>query len=42
MYEFIEKVVDVDSDGHCGFRAVVLLRDMYIDDYQMICYQLQK
>lgn len=33
MYEFIEKVVDVDSDGHCGFRAVVVLRDMYIDDY---------
>jgi len=42
MYEFIEKVVDVDGDGHCGIRAIVVLRDMYIDDYQMICYQLQK
>jgi len=40
MHEFIEKEVDVASDSHCGFRAVADLRDMYVDDCQMICYQL--
>jgi hypothetical protein len=40
MHEYIEKVADVVGDGYCGFHAVVGLGD--VDDYQMICYQLQK
>jgi len=40
MHEYIEKLVDVVGDGYCGFRTVVGLR--VVDDYQMICYQLQK
>jgi len=32
MHGYIEKVVDVDGDGHCGFHAVVGLRDIYVDD----------
>lgn len=35
-------MVDVASDGHCRFRAVAGLRNMYVDDYQTICYQLLK
>jgi len=42
MHEFIEKMVDVAGDGHCGFRAVAGLRNMFVDDYQIICYQLLK
>lgn len=42
MHEFIEKVVDVAADGHCGFCAVAALRNMYVDDYQIICYQILK
>lgn len=42
MHEFIEKMVDVAGDGHYRFRAVVGLRNMYVDDYQIICYQLLK
>ena len=35
--------MDVDGEiGHCGLCAVVGLRDMYVDDYEMIHYQLQK
>jgi len=42
MHEFIEKLVEVFGDGHCGFRSVADLRDMCFDDYQMIHYQLLK
>jgi len=34
--------VDVAGDGHCGFRAFVGLRNLIVDDHQMICYQLHK
>jgi len=33
-------VVDVVGDGHCGFRTFADLRDMVVDDYRMIRYQL--
>jgi len=42
MRQFIEKVVDVVGDGHCGFRTVAGLRNLIIDDDHMIHYQLQK
>jgi len=42
MHEFIEKVVDVAGDGHCGICAVVGIRNLSVDDHQMICYQLHK
>jgi len=42
MHEYIENVVDVTDDGHCEFHTVTCLRDMTVDDYQMIHYQLQK
>jgi len=42
MYEFIEKVVDVPDDGHCEFRVVAGLRNLNVDDHQMILYQLHK
>jgi hypothetical protein len=42
MHDFIEKVEYVAGDGHCGFRAVAGLRNLSVDDHQMICYQLQK
>ncbi|KEH17563.1 hypothetical protein MTR_0008s0460 [Medicago truncatula] len=41
-HEFIDKVVDVAGDGHCGFRAVDRLCNMSHDDHWMICYHLQK
>jgi len=28
--------------GHCGFRAVVGLHDMFVDDYQITRYQFHK
>jgi len=40
MHDFIEKLVDVAGDGHCGFRVVAGLRNLSVDDHQMICYQL--
>jgi len=42
MHDFIEKVVDVAGDGHCGFIAVAGLRNLSLDDHQMICYHLHK
>ncbi|KEH22913.1 DUF674 family protein [Medicago truncatula] len=42
MHDFIEKVVEVAGDGRCGFRAVAGLRNLSLDDHQMICYQLHK
>jgi hypothetical protein len=42
MHQFIEKVVDVTGEGHCGFHAVARLRNLSIDDHQVICYQLHK
>jgi len=33
MHDFIEKVRDVPSDGHCGFRAVAVLRNLTVDDH---------
>ena len=42
MHEFIEKVVHVAGDGHCGFHVVVGLRNTFFDDYYMIHYQLLK
>jgi len=37
MHDFIENVVDVAGDGHCGFRAVAGLGNLSVDDHQMIC-----
>lgn len=42
IHEFIEKVVDLVGDIHCGFRAVEVLHNMTVDDHHMICYQLLK
>jgi len=42
IHDFIEKVVDVPGDGHCGFRAVAVLRNLTVDDHQIICYHLYK
>ena len=42
MHEFIEKVVDLPGDGHCGFQAVVVLPNLNVDDHQLIRYHLYK
>jgi len=42
MHEFIEKIEDVPGDGHCGFRAVAVLRNLTVDDHQLIWYLLYK
>jgi len=42
MHDFIEKVTDVPSDGHCGFQAVAVLRNLTVDDHQLIRYNLYK
>jgi len=42
MHDFIENVVDVVGDGHCGFCAVEGLRNLSVDDHQMIYYQMHK
>jgi len=36
MHDFIKKVIDVPSDGHCGFRAIAVLRNLNCDDDQLI------
>jgi len=33
MHEYIEKMVDVAGDGHCGIRGVASLHNMFIDDH---------
>jgi hypothetical protein len=35
-------MVDVTGDGHCGFHAVACLRNLSVDDHQIIRYQLHK
>jgi len=40
MHQFIEKVVDVEGDGHCGFCAVPGLLKMCVDDHYYVCYAL--
>jgi len=42
IHDFIEKVVDVAGDGHCGFRAIAGLCNLSLEDHQMIHYQLHK
>jgi len=42
MHDFIEKVRDVPGDGHCGFRAVAVLRNLSVDDHQIVKYNLYK
>jgi len=42
MHDFIEKVVDVAGDGHCGFHEVAVLHNLSVCDHQMIRYQLHK
>jgi len=42
MHDFIEKVTDVLGDGHCGFRAVAVLRNLTVDDHQIVWYNLYK
>jgi len=42
MHDFIEEVEDVPGDGHCGFRAVAVLRNLIVDDQQIIRYHLYK
>ena len=39
MYDFIQKVTDVP---HCGFRAVAVLRNLIVDDHQIVRYNLYK
>jgi hypothetical protein len=31
MYEYIEDVIDVKGDGHCGFRVVAFLLGRSVD-----------
>jgi len=42
VHDFIQKVTDVPSDGHCGFRAVAVLRNLTVDDHQIIWYNHYK
>ena len=42
MHDFIEKVIDVPGDGHCGFRAVAVLRNLTVDDHTIVRYNLYK
>jgi len=42
MHEFIDYMVDIACDGHCGLYTVASLREMSVEDYQMIYYQLLK
>jgi hypothetical protein len=42
MHDFIEKVTDVPDDGHCGFRAVVVLPNLTVDDHTIVWYNLYK
>jgi len=42
MHDFIEKVIDVPGDGHCGFQAVAVLRNLSVDDHQIVWYNLYK
>ena len=42
MHDFIQKVTDVPDDGHCGFRAVAVLRNLIVDDHQIVRYNLYK
>ena len=42
MHGFIEKVTDVPSDGHCGFQAVAVLRNLTVDDHTLVRYNLYK
>jgi len=35
-------VVDVADDGHCGLHADAGLRNLSVDDHQIIRYQLHK
>lgn len=42
MHGFIEKVTDVPGDGHCGFRAVAVLRNLTVDDHVLVRYNLYK
>jgi hypothetical protein len=42
MHAFIEKGADVAGNGHFGFHVVAGQRDISVDDYQIICYQLLK
>jgi len=42
MHDFIKKVRDVPGDGYCGFRAVAVLRNLIVDNHQLIRYNLYK
>ena len=42
MHDFTVKVTDVPGDGHCGFRAVAVLRNLTVDDHQIVRYNLYK
>ena len=42
MHDFIEKVTNVPGHDHCGFRAVAVLRNLIVDDHQIVRYNLYK
>ena len=42
MHNFIKKVTNVHGDGHCGFRAVAVLRNLTVDDHTLVRYNLYK
>jgi len=33
LHEFIEKMMDVAGDGHCGFHVFAGLHDILVDEY---------
>jgi len=40
MHDFILKVTS--GDDHCGFRAVAVVRNLAVDDHQIVWYNLYK
>ncbi|MCI43513.1 receptor-like protein kinase, partial [Trifolium medium] len=36
MHEYYTDVIDVEGDGHCGFRAVSVLLGKSDEEYQMV------
>lgn len=40
LHQFIEDVVSVGDDGHCGFRVVYNLLGWSFDSYSITCLDL--
>jgi len=42
MHDFIDKIVDVEADGNCGYQSVAGLLGMGEDSWSMVRYHLLK